>query len=450
MTRDEERAAESAEEHEVDATGASPQQPESGPGAAAEGTPGAVAGASGAAPAATPSPPTTVAASDQQHGAPAAIAWLALVLALVAAAVAVWALLESQRELASLQQRLIGMEAVSGRDSGTLEQLGAALERQVELEVKAAETSLRGERQEADDQLRDRLAEIAASVRSARERQDSDSAALGALREGLRERIGRLDERLARQSARFEEFQQLSSGDREGWLLTEANYLLRLANQRLVMSGDTASAKALLQSADDVLRELDDPSLRPVRQAIADDLAAVRAVPAIDREGTWLRLAALIERSEQLEVFELPALETAAVDAIGEGDWQARLRAGYERALEKLAGYVTIRRRDQPVEVLMDPQWERLVRQNLRMLLEQAQVALLSANARLYEESLASATGWVEEFRASDAEEAGAVIDELASLRDTRVRVELPDASDSLAALRAQLRARSNSSRGGA
>jgi uncharacterized protein HemX len=56
----------------------------------------------------------------------------------------------------------------------------------------------------------------------------------------------------------------------------------------------------------------------------------------------------------------------------------------------------------------------------------------------------------VEEFRASDAEEAGAVIDELASLRDTRVRVELPDASDSLAALRAQLRARSNSSRGGA
>ena len=49
-----------------------------------------------------------------------------------------------------------------------------------------------------------------------------------------------------------------------------------------------------------------------------------------------------------------------------------------KRRQRKLSDYIVIRRRDVPMQALMDPQWEGLVRQNLRMLLEQAQVALLS------------------------------------------------------------------------
>ena len=63
-------------------------------------------------------------------------------------------------------------------------------------------------------------------------------------------------------------------------------------------------------------------------------------------------------------------------------------RQGYEAALAKLSDYIIIRRRDEPIQALMDPQWEGLVRQNLRMLLEQAQIALLSGNQLLYRDSL--------------------------------------------------------------
>ena len=83
----------------------------------------------------------------------------------------------------------------------------------------------------------------------------------------------------------------------------------------------------------------------------------------------------------------------------------------------------------------MDPQWEGLVRQNLRMLLEQSQVALLSGNQVLYRESLGRAQHWVGHFLESDEAAARAIARELAALEGLTVAVALPDISRSLRAL---------------
>ena len=83
----------------------------------------------------------------------------------------------------------------------------------------------------------------------------------------------------------------------------------------------------------------------------------------------------------------------------------------------------------------MDPQWEGLVRQNLRMLLEQAQVAVLSGNAVLYRESLERARHWVSQFDESDPSRASAMIREINQLASARVTVDMPDLSRSLRAL---------------
>ena len=88
-----------------------------------------------------------------------------------------------------------------------------------------------------------------------------------------------------------------------------------------------------------------------------------------------------------------------------------------------------------PMQTLMDPQWEGLVRQNLRMLLEQAQVALLSGNQTLYAESLQRANHWVAEFFESDESAARAMASEIDQLADLRIAVEMPDISRSLSAL---------------
>ena len=115
------------------------------------------------------------------------------------------------------------------------------------------------------------------------------------------------------------------------------------------------------------------------------------SIPKRDIEGMYLVLAALIEQADKLVIFQLPELDTRGPVEPAE-DWQGRLVQGYEEALLKLSDYIIIRRRDVPIEALMDPQWEGLVRHNLRMLLEQAQVALLSGNQTLFRESLERAS----------------------------------------------------------
>jgi uroporphyrin-3 C-methyltransferase len=200
------------------------------------------------------------------------------------------------------------------------------------------------------------------------------------------------------------------------------------------MAGDVVAAQALLGSADNILRELDDPTMHEVRAAVAADMAAVRAVPRVDVEGTYLRLAALAEQADKLVIFELPQEETQPAQA-REKTWQDRLKQGYEEALAKLSSYIIIRRRDVPMQALMDPQWEGLVRQNTRMLLEQAQVALLSGNRVLYGASLERARRWVGEFFESDGAAAQAMSREITQLMDVEIAAGSPDISRSLQAL---------------
>jgi uroporphyrin-3 C-methyltransferase len=327
--------------------------------------------------------------------ASSAIAWLALLLALALAGGAAWSVLEMQRREATLLDRMHELESTVGQKEANLKELGDRWQRQLQ----AGLGELKGEL--AEDASRQALALESVEAQLAEQRQ---------------------------------ELSRFSANDRESWLLAEAQYLLRLANQRLIMAGDTVAALALLGSADKVLRALDDVGLHSVRGAVAADLAAVRAVPAIDVEGIYLRLAALVEQAGKLVIFQLPERESQPRPNAAK-DWQTRLRQGYENALTKLSDYVVIRRRDVPMQALMDPQWEGLVRQNLRMLLEQAQVALLSGNQSLYSESLQRAQHWVGEFFESDEAAARAMAREITQLTDTIVAVTMPDISRSLRAL---------------
>ena len=353
------------------------------------------------APAAASTPARATEPAPQKK-ASSAVAWLALLLVLGLAAGAAWYIMQLQQRETALLARLADVESLAGARDDNVQQLGDRWDRdlqsglgRLEDELEGGLSGLRGEAeqqaravQEFDDQLADLRAEL----------------------------------------ARF------SAVDRNSWLLAEAEYLLRLANQRLIMAGDAESAQVLMSSADKILRELDEAALHDARGAVAADLAAVRAVPSVDVEGIYLRLAALVEQADQLVIFQMPDAEPRLEQAPAD-DWQDRLQQGYESALLKLSDYIVIRRRDVPMQTLMDPQWEGLVRQNLRMLLEQAQVALLSGNQTLYAESLQRANHWVAEFFESDESAARAMASEIDQLADLRIAVEMPDISRSLSAL---------------
>lgn len=336
------------------------------------------------------------------------VATLALLLVLALAGAAAWLLMEAQRREAALLDRLALVEAVTERE------VMDAGEQQAQLrELNASlESELQGS-------LREGLSELEPQLATQSER--------------LRELSSELEQLDNQVSAHGEELARYSASDRESWLLAEVEYLLRLANQRLIMTGDVESAQALLRSADSILKQLDDLRLHGVRRAVASDLAALRAIPRLDTEGLYLRLSALAEEAQALSIFELPEAEKRLQQAPAD-NWRQRLQQGFDAALQKLSDYIIIRRRDVPMRALMDPQWEGLVRQNLRMLLEQAQVALLSGNARLYRESLERARHWVDQFSDSDAQRARAMDAELEQLAGETVTSELPDISSSLRA----------------
>ena len=407
-----------------------------------------------------PQPPAT-APAERANSTP--IAWLALALALIVAAGGMYFMLDLQRREALLLQRVQGLESVSAQDDTGFEQMRANLRRQIELELEgiaARQTRAEEDQQRAADRMqslvdtattntqRELAAQIAALEASVREQQARQQAGITEQETRITEQEARLTEqqlRLTEQQARSAEQQrrlgELSAEDQRAWQLAETRYLLRLANQRLIMAGDTQSAEALLRSADNTLRELDGADLHALRAAVAADLAAVRAIPKLDIQGLYLRVEALMREADALVLFELPERAVATEPPSAE-DWQTRLAQGYAAAVAKLSEYIVVSRRDVPIEALMDPQYEGLVRQNLRMLLEQAQAAMLSGNAVLYRKSLQRAEGWVTQFFKEDERSAQAMAEELRRLRDERVAVSRPDLGASLAALDAVMRTR--------
>lgn len=344
------------------------------------------------APEAPPSAaPPPQAPPPAKKGGSSLVAWLALLLILVLAGAAAWSVQQALFREQALLQRISELESVAGGEQAELQ----ALERKLQAELNGAVQSTQADVQQQAAEL------------------------------------GTLEEQLQRQGEQIAAF---SANDHESWLRAEAQYLLRLANQRVLMARDTESALALLQSADAILRQLDDSSLHEVRAAVAAEQAALRAVPQVDVEGIYLRLSALVEQAGQLRIFQLPEQEQRP-ELEAADDWQVRLQRGYEEAASKLSDYIVIRRRDVPMQALMDPQWEGLVRQNLRMLLEQAQVALLSGNQTLYAESLQRAQHWVAQFFDTDEAAARAMAREITSLEGQTIQVVMPDLSRSLNAL---------------
>lgn len=246
----------------------------------------------------------------------------------------------------------------------------------------------------------------------------------------------------AQNSGQQQRLPAYSQADRSDWMLAETEYLLRLANQRLIMTADVDSTIALISSADGILKELDDSALLPVRAAIAEDLAALRAVPNIDVEGTWLRLQALIGQVDKLVLFELAAAVPVPTAPAGGGDWEQRLEQGFLSAAEKLSRYVVIRRRDAPYQPLLGPQWENMVRQNMRMLLEQSRTAVLSGNQRLYQQSLKDTRRWLNEFFSLKESGVSALDAELQALLQLSVSREFPDVSRPLERLKSVINTR--------
>ncbi|MEE4361313.1 MAG: uroporphyrinogen-III C-methyltransferase [Pseudomonadales bacterium] len=288
-------------------------------------------------------------------------------------------------------------------------------------------------------QGQDPLAGIEARVGRMESRLDTRTEELEAVSERAQRAADALRSEMEAREASFAElrgaFASLSSEvagtgpvDEPRWRLAEVHYLLRIANQRARMEQDADGALALLSAADDVLAELDDYGLYPVREAIAAALSRLRMQPVVDRVGIYLELEQLSAR-----IAELPAgrreFPPPAPPSLPDSDADA---ATWARTLaQRFAGLFDFRiHRPAPVLPLVAPSEINLLRHNLRLKLEQAQLALLRGDQAVWQDALGDAATWVETYFDPDAPGTRSLREALLGLAAVRVDVEIPDISE--------------------
>lgn len=251
--------------------------------------------------------------------------------------------------------------------------------------------------------------------------------------------VAELQERLTRSIQQVSAQQQISSRD---WLLAEAEYLLRLANQRVLMEQTASGALALLKSADELLREADDVALYPVREALAADIAALESTPVVDVEGLYLRLSAMSRQVPQLRLIpvsdrhQLPQLLEELTPEDIRDTWGSGAREAFGRAMGTFEKLVVIQHRDEPIEPLLSPEQTYYLQQNLLLTLEQTQQALLQRRQGAYSASLEKAEHWIQDyFEASDAT-TQSLLRAIGELKQENIAPDVPSVAASLEALK--------------
>ncbi len=267
-------------------------------------------------------------------------------------------------------------------------------------------------------------------------------AALKAQAQTDKSGIDTLQERLTQS---IQQVMSREQSSRKDWLLAEVEYLLRLANQRVLMEQTADGALKLLKSADLILKETDDVSIYEVRKALAADIAALESVPRLDTEGAFLQLGALNTQVDRLSLLpitnkrELPALlEQITPDSVSES-WTQGLKASWDGALKKFEQLIVIQHRDEPVEPLLSPEQHFFLQQNLHLMLEQAQLALLQRKQNAYDSALGKAENWIDTYFDPQDATTNALLRGIAELRQLQVAPEVPDISGSLNTLKAYL-----------
>lgn len=215
--------------------------------------------------------------------------------------------------------------------------------------------------------------------------------------------------------------------DRDQWALSDIEQNLLTASQQIQLAGNVKAAIIGLETADQRLLRLDKPQFTRLRQAIGNDLARLRATPFVDQTGISLRLNTLAENIDQ---WPLPSSHTRAPAKNGKPETGLR-----HDLLSEFKNLVQIRRLDQGEPALLAPEQEYFLRQNLKLRLLSARLALLSRDADAYQADLLAAGKLLARyFNTQDAAVAAAQA-ELRKLAALNSNPRLPDLKESLAAI---------------
>ena len=218
-------------------------------------------------------------------------------------------------------------------------------------------------------------------------------------------------------------------------VLAEVEQLLLIAGQQLQLAGNVKAALIAMQQADSRLQRLDRAALSGLRHAISNDMDKLRALPDVDVSAINARLDILITVVSKLPLLQdirISQNDTSPPAAPLDNSWKSMLREFWRDAKD----LVRISNTHQNELPLLSPTQTFFLRENLKLRLLSARLALLSRDDASFKHDIKTAQEWVKLYFDVKSSDGAQAMSTLQKLNASSIKLELPDVTGSLEAVR--------------
>ena len=227
-------------------------------------------------------------------------------------------------------------------------------------------------------------------------------------------------------------YRDLSRG-RDEWTLAEVEQILLIANQQLQLAGNVKAALIALEIADAPLARAERPQLTALRRVISQDIERLKAAPYLDVVGSALRLDNIIGQIDAMSLAaeQRPSRPETQIDPDA-GFW----RRGWRELKQDIRDLIRIQNVDKPELPLLPPEQAFFLRENVKLRLMGARLALLAHDEASFRADVKAASEWLTRYYDGGNKAVAAAQSTLKQLLQSDFGDRVPDISASLDAVR--------------
>lgn len=264
------------------------------------------------------------------------------------------------------------------------------------------------------------------------------------------------------QQLALEQLYQDLSKTRDDWALAEIEQVLSTASQQLQLAGNVPGALIALQNADARLSRSDKPQFITIRRAIGKDMERLKLLPSLDLTGIALRLDSVITQIDAMPLLadEKPILtpvqprnvvrnahksptavgKAASIREGAPADWFPALQDKWQSLSSEMwtevRQLIRVRNVESPDALLLSPAQAYYARENVKLRLLNARLALLSRNESAFRSDMIAAQDAIAKYFDTRAKQTQTVQALLKQVQGSNLSIEMPTLAESLNAVR--------------
>lgn len=245
-------------------------------------------------------------------------------------------------------------------------------------------------------------------------------------------RAEQLEQQLAEsrdQQENLETMYKELTNSREERTIAEIEQLLIIANQQLQLAGNIRPALLALQTAYSRLQQIETPQAALLRKTVLDDIQHLQNLPQANIAELNLALEELAEAVDTLPLVSDRHPETLPMETSNDSNPWRRLVHELWQDFKRL---VRLERIDRPEPPLLSPEQTFFLRENVKLRLLMARIALLQHDEQSYRSNMEAAAEWIKQYFDTSAPDTQRVLAHIRGLADDTVETQIPDINDSL------------------